>query len=180
MRPSRPALFKGLAIMVSGHEAEKGSGQGVGRGGLLSRFLRDRAGATMVMVAFALVPMVGAMGLAVDTGRAVLLKARLADAIDAAGLAAAQNSNPERQAEDLEAFFTANFTESVGRVTLSGPTMTPDEATRTMTITADATMETTLSRVLGIDTVTVSARTVVQYEDVGMELAPVMDNTGSM
>ena len=55
-----------------------------------------------------------------------------------------------------------------------------DETFRFVTLSARATTPTLFMRVFGHDTMTVSARSVIQRETTGMELALVMDNTGSM
>lgn len=146
--------------------------------GLLNRFRRGRSGAAAILLAAAIVPLVGLMGLAVDTGRTIALRARLSDAIDAAGLAAAQELDATVRAADMRAFFDANF--RMDGVTLSGPHLVESEDGRRLEITATASIDATLMRVVGINDITVSARTVVQRKDRGIELALVMDNTGSM
>ena len=47
----------------------------------------DRRGAVAVFLAFAIVPMIGFVGIATDTARAYLVKSRLSSALDSAALA---------------------------------------------------------------------------------------------
>jgi hypothetical protein len=55
-----------------------------------------------------------------------------------------------------------------------------DETQRFVTLSTQATTPTLFMRVFGHDTMTVSARSVIQRETTGMELALILDNTGSM
>ncbi len=54
------------------------------------RLRLDRRGAVAVFLAFAIVPLIGFIGIATDTARAYLVKSRLSSALDAAGLAGAE------------------------------------------------------------------------------------------
>ncbi len=51
------------------------------------RLRPDRRGAVAVFLAFAIIPLIGIVGVATDTARAYLVKSRLSSALDAAGLA---------------------------------------------------------------------------------------------
>lgn len=156
----------------------------VGRslGGILS-FLRaplaDRRGVAAVFLAVALVPLVGAVGLAVDASLGYLLKTRMAKSLDTAGLAAGRVALDADAGAVARQFFDANFGASAGaRVT--GFDFEVDAEFRYVTLAARAEAPTFFMRVFGHETMQVSARTVIERETTGMELALVMDNTGSM
>lgn len=140
----------------------------------------DRRGSVAWLLAAAIVPLVAAIGLSIDGARGWLVKSRLSQAIDAAGLAGGRViSSPSRDA-DIQMFFNANFPSNFMRATVDGPHISVDSDVTTITINARATIPTTFMRVVGIQELTVRADTVVQRTDRGMELVLVMDNTGSM
>lgn len=148
--------------------------------------LADRGGISYILMGLAVVPLVGAAGIATDSARGYAVKLRLQDAIDAASLAAAapaEKSDAQRQA-DLEEFFWANFPRSYMDAIVQGPTITsapsPSGAGKIFTVTASAALPTTFMRVLGLNTLDVGARAVVDRSIRGLELALVLDNTGSM
>src|SRR4249920_2564695 len=85
------------------------------RGAMLkaSTWLRQEKGSLNVLYALALIPMIGALGLATDTARGYLLKARLSQSIDQAVLAGGKvYFSPERNADVLK-YFSANFPHTV-------------------------------------------------------------------
>ena len=50
----------------------------------LSRFRRDKRGAIAVLIAIAIIPLIGMIGLATDAARGFLAQSRLSSAVDAA------------------------------------------------------------------------------------------------
>lgn len=145
----------------------------------LARLVADRRGVSAVFLAVSLIPTIGAVGLAVDSSLGYLLKTRMTKALDAAGLASGRNAL-DADAEDVaEQFFAANFG-ATGDVQLLDFDFELDETEHFITLTAEARMPTYFMRVFGHDEMLVSARTVVERQTTGMELALVLDNTGSM
>jgi len=142
--------------------------------------LRDRRGALSAIVAASLIPMIGMIGLATDSARGFMIRHKLNEALDAAALAAAQKVAVEDIEAEFHMFFDANFPEGFMGATIDGPYPVWNDATRRLTATATARVDTTFMRVLGQDYMDVAARTVIQSENTGMELVLVMDNTGSM
>jgi len=149
---------------------------------LVGRFLNDQRGAIFAMVALAIIPIFAGLALAVDLGRGYLLKSKLSYAIDAAGLAGGRAFDTDLREEDIMMFFEANFPSGYMDAALAGngPSMTFNDTENTITIDVEATMPTHFMSMAGVDSVTVAARTVVKREMRGMELALIMDNTGSM
>ena len=81
------------------------------RGAMLkaSTWLRQEKGSLNVIYALALIPMIGALGLATDTARGYLLKARLSQSIDQAVLAGGKVYFSADRDADVLKYFSANF-----------------------------------------------------------------------
>jgi Flp pilus assembly protein TadG len=146
----------------------------------LNALRADRRGSVAWLMAGAIVPLVAAIGLSVDGARGWLVKSRLSQAIDAAGLAGGRVISSDSRDADIQMFFNANFPPNFMQAEVDGPHISVDPDETTITINARATIPTTFMRVVGINELTVSANTVVERMDRGMELALVIDNTGSM
>ena len=148
----------------------------------LRRLGGDQRGTVMAMVGLLVIPLFAAMGLAIDAGRGYMLRSKLSYAIDAAGLAGGRSFNTDLREADIAMFFEANFPDGyMGAQLAQGhPLVTFDDSNNTITIEAQAVLPTSFMTVAGVSDLTVSARTVVQRELRGLELALVMDNTGSM
>ncbi len=146
----------------------------------LHSFLPGNRGAVAVIVAALIIPLVGITGLAVDTARGYLLKARLSQALDAAALAGGRvYFQPQRDA-DIQMYFDANFPAGYMDADLEPLQISADVDEGTLSLSISAELQTTFMRVVGIDDMQVSAASTVKRADRGLELALVMDNTGSM
>ncbi|MGQ9364992.1 pilus assembly protein TadG-related protein [Azospirillum sp. ST 5-10] len=148
---------------------------------VLDRLRRDRRGGTAVLVALLLAPLLGFVGLAVDSARAHLVQSRLSRALDAAGLAGGRHfDEPARRDADIRRYFDANFPDGYLGARTDGPHWTVDAQARAITLTASAELDTLFMRALGRTDIGVAARSVIEQARNGMELVLVMDNTGSM
>ena len=161
---AKELIYKGLASGAAG----------------LRKLYRNTNGGSAVMVAMAMVPMVGFTGLAVDATRGYMLRSQLGYALDAAGLAGGRDIFNENLNATVQSFFEANFPSGYMDSSLNGPFMQLGQNSESLTVSASATIPTTFMRILGHDELTVSATTTVNREVKGLELALVMDNTGSM
>jgi Flp pilus assembly protein TadG len=149
---------------------------------------RDRRGATALIVALAAIPLIGAIGIAVDAARLYMVQTRLKTAIDAAGLIAARDINSDQQTRDQNAIslFWANFQRSAPASTLGylGTNITAVTVTKinsdVVAVRADGLMPTAFMNILGIQNVAVSSSNQSTRAATGTELALVLDNTGSM
>jgi len=146
----------------------------------LQRFLDDQRGNTLMIVGLSLLSMAGAMGAAVDMGRSQIVQSKMSSSLDAAGLAAGATINSTDFEAEAQKYFNANFVNAGAGVTITNFTVTPNEDNSILTLNATATVPTTVMKVLGIETVTVSASSEITRESKGMELVLVLDNTGSM
>jgi hypothetical protein len=161
--------------------------------------MRNRRGGIALATALAAIPLIAAAGLAIDGARAWLVSSRLQASLDAAALAGARNLNVTRTARDAEirAMFWANFSAAIPDPLmpdrrlgfLGSSTETPVIRDRTdnpllpdtaIEISVAAVVPTTFMRIFGIDSVRVAASAQARRADLGMELALVLDVTGSM
>ncbi len=151
---------------------------------VLHRFSRDQGGAAIVLVAAALVILVGAAGLAYDSGRGYMVNARLSQAVDAAALAGGRSltaGGGGDYSDQITKYFVANFPQGYMGATVSTPNIQLNSDGDQVTVSASATIDTTLMRALLSDgTLTVSAAATVNRTVKGLEVALVLDNSGSM
>lgn len=143
------------------------------------RWRRDEGNVAM-MLGLLLIPLIGAVGLAVDSLRAYMLEDQLQKSLDAAGLAAGRVTDNSNLTGEAQQVFDANFAGARKYASVGDITININEDEGTISLSADASVPTVFMRVLGSDSVSVHATTVINREIRQMELALVMDNTGSM
>lgn len=145
-----------------------------------SGFLREERGSVFVMTAVAAMAVIGTVGLAVDAGRAQMAQNKLQNALDAAGLAAGASINSSDLEPVVNKYLAVNFTQgNLGAVVTDvNPVLSEDG--QILTVTATAQLDTTFMKIFGQDEVTLHAETEVTRTNKGMELAMVLDTTGSM
>ena len=80
-----------------------------GLAGALAALRGDCRGGGATLLAVAAIPLVAAIGLSVDGARGWLVKSRLSQSIDAAGLAGGRVITSATRDDDIRMFFTANF-----------------------------------------------------------------------
>ena len=131
----------------------------------LGPVLRDQRGVAAVFLAVALIPLIGAVGLAVDSSLGYLLKTRMGKSLDTAGLAAGRIALDANAATVARQYFDANFGKSNPSVTLTSFKFEVDPTFHYVTLSATATTPTLFMRVLGHDTMTVGARSVDRARD---------------
>jgi len=147
---------------------------------LVRRLIGDRSGAVAVYMAFAIIPMIGFIGIGTDTARAYMVKSRLSSALDAAGLAGGKAFFNATRDADIAMFFNANFPSGYMDSVLSGPHVTIDTVNETITISASATIPTTFMRLIGHDSMVVSSNTEVTRKIEMLDLVLAVDMSGSM
>jgi Flp pilus assembly protein TadG len=145
-----------------------------------NRFAADRRGAVAIMVAGGIVAFVAFVGLATDAARGYMVKAKLSEALDAAGLAGGHAMNAPTRDEDIAMFFNANFPAGFMGATIDGPHFTIDPTNTVVNVNASATIDTTFMRVLGFQHMTVSSATQVTRETQLLEVVIALDLSGSM
>ncbi|WP_120498779.1 pilus assembly protein TadG-related protein [Kiloniella sp. EL199] len=138
-------------------------------------------GSIFINFGLVIIPLIGVVGLGVDVGRGYVVKARLSQALDASALAAAPYADDVNKLEDeFEKYFNANFPSSFMGVdiTLEDPVI--DNNGTTVTVAASAILDTTLMRVLGRETMSVSASAEVTRLVTPLDVVISIDTTGSM
>ena len=147
----------------------------------LDAIARDKRGGVAVFLATAIVPLVGFLGLAVDTTRGYLVKSRLSQALDAAGLAGGRVIFSASRDADIQMYFSANFPANYMGATITGPFLVPAGTNNEkLTLTASAVIGTTFLRVLGIETMTVNSEVEVTREQQLLDVVLAIDVSGSM
>ena len=79
---------------------------------LFARFFRDRKGGVAPLLALGIIPLVGAVGAAVDYSRANLVRTAMQNALDATALMLskdAQTLNGDQLAQKATSYFTSQF-----------------------------------------------------------------------
>jgi len=147
---------------------------------LLTRFGRSNQGAVAPLIAIVMLALIGCMGFAIDVGRSVLVRARLVDALDAAGLAVGARLSTTDYSADALKFVSANFKGGYAGATVTKVTATANSTKSVISLSATATVPTIFMKIFGQKSVTVNAASEVTRSSTGLELVMVLDNTGSM
>ena len=147
---------------------------------LLRRFGGDASGSVFIIVGAAMFMLLGAVGVAVDIGRGQMAQTKLQNAVDAAGLAAGASANSQDIAAEVDKYLHVNFDEGNLGATITEVTPVLSADGRLLTVTVTASLPTTIMHVFGHETMELAAETEVTRTSKGMELAMVLDITGSM
>jgi Flp pilus assembly protein TadG len=128
---------------------------------------RGQRGFVLVYMAAILALLMVTTGLAVDSGRAYLVKAQLTKAVDGAALAAARSLNSGDPRAEAAQIFKANFPPGyLGTATAPDPTAAANffasavnaaSGVNTVTVTASAVLPTTFMSLASVNTVTVAS-----------------------
>jgi Flp pilus assembly protein TadG len=153
-----------------------------------SRRIYDERGFAMVYMAVVLAGLLLFSGLAVDTGRAYVVKAQLAKAVDGAALAAARSLNSGDPKKEAAEIFKANFPDGyLGTTSVTDPTSDPDffhmttvaaTGLNVVTVKASAKLPTTFMNLANLDEVTVRSEGEATRRMVDLSL--VLDVSGSI
>jgi Flp pilus assembly protein TadG len=147
----------------------------------LRRMLRDDAGGIALMLALSLIPLsIAALG-ALDLQRAISTRSQLQDALDGAALAALRASaNDATVLQDTGAAALADNLRDAKLTIVEGPTFKYGPQ-RMVLADAGARVKTMIAGLLvGGGDLTVRAHSEIKRSDVKLEIAMVLDNTGSM
>ncbi len=149
----------------------------------LRRYKQNEDGTAIVLLGFAIFVLVGSAGLAFDAGRGYMLNARLSQAVDAAALAGGRSlsigGGGDYESVILK-YFKANLPNGYMGAEVPDPTINLNADGDEIEVVATATVPTTLMRVLGSKSMDIAARAVVHRAVKGLEVALVLDNSGSM
>ena len=145
--------------------------------------LKNEKGMVLVYMASAITVLLLFSGLAVDTGRAYVVKAQLSKALDGAALGAARNLNSGDPTQEATRIFNANFPLGfMGTTSVSGPNvvLTTDAASgrNIVAVSAAATVPTTFMRLGNFTEVVVNSNAEATRRMVDLSL--VLDVSGSI
>ncbi len=145
------------------------------------RIARGRRGSVMTWAALLMVPLLGFLGLGLDTSRAYMVRARLSQALDAATLAAGRSNTDDIAAEArAHNVFKANFPPGFMNAAVTGPSFVFNNTDHTVKSTATAEVSTYFMHLVGHRTFRVTVSTEVKRNANSLEIALVLDITGSM
>jgi len=144
------------------------------------RFRAARSGNVTMIFGLSLIPVMALTGAAIDYSRANGTLVQMQAALDATALMVSKEA-PKLTADQItqkaNAFFAAQFTRPDAKLVVSY-----NGADSSLTLTGTATVNTTLARLVGMNTTSmpISATTTVKWGISRLRVALVLDNTGSM
>ena len=150
----------------------------------ISRLWSCERGAAAPLVGVCALMLVAAVGVAIDVGRGQVALSKLQAALDAAGLAAGamvgQNLSEDLLQPEAEKYLNANFGGDHIHATITDFDLDLSDDNSTVTLEAHASMPTTFMHIFGHPAMEIAARTEITRETTGLEVAVVVDVTGSM
>jgi Flp pilus assembly protein TadG len=176
----RVAAFFKSSLVSEGRVSPKAAATGN------RRFLLNERGSVAIYFGLSAIVFVGVAGLAVDAARGYLIKARLSEAIDAAALAGGKalvNDTDNAHTvvtNDVLAFFNANFPNGAMGANVAVPTVLVDGNSTSVTVSSNATIPTTLMRLMGYNNMLMTASAQVARAATGLDVVLSFDNSGSM
>lgn len=147
---------------------------------MFARMLRNEDGAVLILMAAGIFLLMGGIGLAVDIGRGQMAQTKLQNAVDAAGLAAGASVNTTDLEAEITKYLNVNFTQGTLGATITNVTPALSADGTLLTVRVEASMPTSVMGIFGQHTMELGAYTEVTRTQKGMELAMVLDVTGSM
>ena len=144
---------------------------------LINRFRENQSGTTAIIFGVSALAMFGAMGAAMDISRAVSERSRVQTVADIASLQAARSLDGDEAQilQSAQAIFAQHFPTS-SPATVTGVVRNGDA----VTIQAESKVDTYLAAFLGFDEVPVSVSSTSTYAVNDVDIALVLDTTGSM
>lgn len=148
--------------------------------GSIGKFARDRKGAFAMQFALMAIPLTVCTGLAIDGGRAFLARYELAAALDAAALAIGSTLDEDADINAIaHKFVNANFHgQHSGPIALDVQDVGDED--ETVILKGTVVIDTFFMPIVGQPTVAVSAESEVKRGGNDVEVALVLDITGSM
>jgi len=148
------------------------------------RFLADQRAGVAPMFALAIVPIIGLVGAALDYSRGNAARTAMQASLDATALMLSRDAagmDPSQVTAKATSFFNAQF----NRPEVASPLVTavltsPQQGSFILDVNASANVPTTFTRILGQEKLDISSSTQVKWGVKKLELALVLDNTGSM
>ncbi|PLX38425.1 MAG: hypothetical protein C0606_09485 [Hyphomicrobiales bacterium] len=146
-----------------------------------SPFVRDQRGSVAIIFTFLLIPAMALIGAMLDFSMSIRARSHLQAATDAAALATAKYiASGESEPELLgRKSFDANFIAGDG-VGSPSVQISTNSAEKTVTVTASASLSTLVLGIVGVEEIEIAAQSDAAVGGRALEVALVLDNTGSM
>ncbi|HEX8666544.1 MAG TPA: pilus assembly protein [Beijerinckiaceae bacterium] len=144
------------------------------------KFGGDRSGATAVLFGLAILPVMGFAGAAIDYGRASAAKAQLQQAVDAAALGLAREqatANKHELERHGRQIVKTQLKDAEG---LTADRIEVTRSPKTIRVAVSARMKTAFMGLLGFSVLDIGSEAEAAWGTPDIELALVLDNTGSM
>lgn len=149
-----------------------------------SRFLADRRAGVAPMFALAIVPIIGLVGAAVDYSRGNAARTAMMASLDATALMLSRDAAdmlPADVTAKATSFFNAQFNRpEVANLQVTANLQSPQAGSFVLDVNASGNLPTTFTRLLGHTKLDISSSAQVKWGVKKLELALVLDNTGSM
>jgi Flp pilus assembly protein TadG len=151
---------------------------------LLGRFLGNRDAGVAPMLALAALPLFGFVGAAVDFSRAASTRTAMQAALDASALMLSKDAATLSAADLTEKsnqYFNALFNRPEAKgVQVTEQFSTPQQGNYALKLSASASIDTVFAKLLGQSQIQFSASSEVLWGIKKLNLALILDNTGSM
>ena len=151
---------------------------------LFSRFLRNRDGGVGPVLALSALPLFGVVGAAIDYGRAATVRTEMQNALDSTALMLSKEAQGMAGADiatKADGYFKALFKNSQAtNIQIVPQFATPQAGNFSLKLVGSATVNTMFARMFGQSAINFSASTEVLWGIKKLNLALVLDNTGSM
>ena len=148
----------------------------------LCAFRKARSGNVTTIFALAIIPIIGAVGAAVDYSHANSARTAMQAAVDATALMLSKNISTLSTAQinsQATSYFTALYTRpEVTNISVT-PTYTSTDGTQ-LVVKASGTVKASFVSLIGVSQVTIGASSTIKWGNSRLRVALVLDNTGSM
>jgi len=145
-------------------------------------FARETRGNIAITFAFATIPLLAALGAAVDYSRANSAKVDLQAALDSTALMLSREASTDTGTQlqaDAQSYFTANFNRAGTTVGTISATYTTSGGAQ-IVVNGSVAVPTDFMQILGERSITVTGSSTVKWGMSRLRVALVLDNTGSM
>lgn len=145
----------------------------------INKFKKDTKGNVGMILAICLLPLMGFVGYAVDYNNASRQKAILQSASDMAALYIAKMKDPNKK-EKAQQIAQDMVTQLAKEANIKNLTVKGSVANKTVSVTAEATSPNNFAQIFGFQDVKIGVLAQTLYAVPKIEVALVLDNTGSM
>jgi uncharacterized protein YegL len=150
----------------------------------LSKFFRDEGANVLPLFGMAIIPIVGLVGGAIDYSRASAARSAMQSALDSTALMLSKDARDMDEAliePKAQSYFAALFKHSaINSYEVHAKRTEPAPGTFALHVTASSTLPAVFSQLVGVSQFEINATTDATWGIKKLELALVLDNTGSM